>query len=91
MIDEIEVVESLPGRPLTHVEIAALADADSIKGVEPTSHHPETLEIMGVALANESDEVLLAYHPERCQWEVVERWDREEAKRNDIDRRSRGR
>jgi hypothetical protein len=76
MTDEIEVVESLPDRPLTHAEIAALAGADSIKGVEPTGYHPETLEIMGVALGTGSDEVLVAYHPERCQWEVVERWGR---------------
>ena len=76
----MRTIESMPDRPLTDSEVTALAAADGIEAVEAVFHRPVTEEIFALRLVNESDKVLVGYHPERCRWEVVERWDREQGR-----------
>lgn len=73
----MNTIESMPDRPLTVSELDALAAADGIEAVTTVTLLPDTRDVVIVGLANESDEVLVGYHPERREWEVLERWDRE--------------
>jgi len=73
----MEVVESLPARPLTLSEVDALADADGIDGLTAVTLLPDTEEAVIVGFAKESSEVLVGYRPESAEWVVLERWDRE--------------
>jgi len=73
----MNTVESMPARPLTASEVDALAAADGIEAVNAVTLLPGTREVVIVGLANESDEILVGYVPERCEWEILERWDRE--------------
>lgn len=70
----------MPRRPLTDSEVTALAAADGIEAVEAVAVLPDTGEVVAVGLVTESDNVLVGHHPERCRWEVVERWDREQGR-----------
>ena len=73
----MEVINSLPSRPLSTAEVAALADAEGIEAVEAAACHPATGEVVAVGLIKESGKVFVGYHSERCRWEVIRRWGRE--------------
>lgn len=71
------VADALPNRPLTAAEITALADADGIGGAEPVAHDAETGGVVCVALAVGDRLLTVGWHPERREWEVIDRRDRD--------------
>jgi hypothetical protein len=73
--DEIEVIGSIPNRPLTGSEIVALTTADDIVAVEKTAHLTGTNKVIGAIIATKSGHVGIGYHPQRCRWEAIERSD----------------
>lgn len=69
------VDNALPDRPLSVAEVAVLAEADGIDGVEPVVHDAETGGVVCVALSIGDEVVTLGWHPERREWADIDRQD----------------
>jgi hypothetical protein len=71
----MRTIESMPDRPLTVSDLDALAEADGVNGVITWTLRPDTRLVVIVGVAKGPDDVLVAFHPGRREWVVIDRWD----------------